>query len=226
MGKNLLGIDDLVNNPSARVPVCLCLDTSASMYGRPIEELTAGVKLFYDTIRNDEIALYSAEICIVTFGYRAECIQDFTSIEYQTEIPPLIPRGNTLMGEAVNIALDLLEKRKKEYRNLGIEYYQPWLILMTDGAPTGEPSELKRAINRTKIAATQKKLTVFPVGVGCNADMETLKEFSVPGRPPLRLQGLKFQAFFQWLSQSVSQTSQSMPGEKVTLGDISGWAEL
>lgn len=31
MRDNLLRLEDLVNNPTARVPVCLCLDTSGSM---------------------------------------------------------------------------------------------------------------------------------------------------------------------------------------------------
>ena len=72
MNNKLLRMEDLVNNPTARVPVCLCLDTSGSMDGDPIRELRAGVKLFYDAIRDDEVALYSAEICIVTFGGSAE----------------------------------------------------------------------------------------------------------------------------------------------------------
>ena len=42
-----IGADDLVDNPTPRVPVSLCLDTSSSMGGSPIEELIRGVNLFY-----------------------------------------------------------------------------------------------------------------------------------------------------------------------------------
>ena len=31
MSNDLLRIQDLVNNPTPRVPICLCLDTSGSM---------------------------------------------------------------------------------------------------------------------------------------------------------------------------------------------------
>ena len=57
--------------------------------------------------------------------------------------------------------------------------------------------------------------------------MNVLARFS-PKRPPLRLQGLKFKEFFAWLSQSVSRTSQSTPGESVKLDvdGIKGWGEL
>lgn len=229
MDNNLLvRLEDLVNNPTARVPVCLCLDTSGSMDGQPINELNEGVRLFYEAIKEDETALYSAEISIVTFGgNNAECIADFASLELQPNAPKLLASGMTPMGEAVNMALDLLERRKDEYKDRGVDYYQPWLVLMTDGEPNGDKSELSRAINRTVELVNQKKLTVFPIGIGAYADMNVLGHFS-PKRPPLKLQGLKFREFFAWLSKSVSKTSQSTPGESVKLDveGIKGWGEL
>ncbi len=228
MDNNLLvRLEDLVNNPTARVPVCLCLDTSGSMGGIPIDELNEGVRLFYEAIREDETALYSAEVSIVTFGGYAQCIVDFASLEVQPDAPTLTANGMTPMGEAVNMGLDLLEQRKDEYKDRGVDYYQPWLVLMTDGAPNGDSAELSRAINRTVDLVNQKKLTVFPIGIGSDADMDVLAQFS-PKRPPLKLQGLKFREFFAWLSKSVSKTSQSTPGESVKLDvdGIKGWGEL
>lgn len=251
----LLRMQDLVNNPTARVPVCLCLDTSGSMSRvvggeiestgeqvfedgqmwdivtggvTAIEELSEGVQAFYDELRSDEVAQYSAEVCIVTFGgHSPRLIVDFANIDRQPELPELIADGDTPMGEAVNLALDCLEKRKSEYKSKGVDYFQPWLILMTDGAPNGNPGELSRAISRTVEMINGRKLTIFPIGIGDEADMATLARFS-PKRTPLRLKGMRFKEFFQWLSQSVSRTSQSMPGEKVNLDvdGIKGWGEL
>ena len=216
-----------MNNPTARVPVCLCLDTSGSMGGMPIDELNEGVRLFYEAIREDETALYSAEVSIVTFGGNAQCIVDFASLEVQPNAPTLTAYGMTPMGEAVNIGLDLLQQRKNEYKERGVDYYQPWLVLMTDGVPNGDSTELSRAINRTVDLVNQKKLTVFPIGIGSDADMDVLAQFS-PKRAPLKLQGLKFREFFAWLSKSVSKTSQSTPGESVKLDveEIKGWGVL
>ena len=254
MDKNmLLRIEDLVNNPTPRVPICLCLDTSGSMDaiqgectltgetifkdGRTwnvatggttrIAELQKGLEAFYSAIRDDEIAVYSAEICIVTFDSKAACVMDFANIERQTELPTLTTNGDTAMGEGVNLALDLLEKRKQEYKDKGVDYYQPWLVLMTDGVPNGSVSELDRAVCRTVEMVNNKKLTVFPIAIGNESDISALARFS-PRRPPLKLQGLKFQEFFAWLSKSVSKTSQSTPGEtvKLDLEGIKGWAEL
>ena len=224
----LLRMEDLVNNPAPRVPVCLCLDVSGSMEGNPIDELNQGVRLFYDAIKDDEVALYSAEVSIVTFGGSdASCIVDFASLELQPNPPYLSASGMTPMGEAVNLALDLLEQRKKEYKDKGVDYYQPWLVLMTDGEPNGDSRKLQTAIERTCSMVNSKKLTVFPIGIGSGADMNTLAKFS-PNRSPLKLQGLKFKEFFEWLSKSVSKTSQSTPGENVKLDveGIKGWGEL
>ncbi|MGN1119516.1 MAG: VWA domain-containing protein [Oscillospiraceae bacterium] len=223
----LLRREDLVENPTARVPVCLCLDVSGSMSGKRIEELNSGVKLFYDALKADGVAAYSAEISIVTFGSSgAKCMADFASLQLQTDPPVLMASGLTPMGEAVNMALDLLDARKQEYKEVGVDYFQPWLVLMTDGEPNGSSEELSRAIGRTSELANQKKLTIFPIGIGVDANMETLARFS-PRRPPLKLRELRFQEFFQWLSRSVSKTSQSMPGEKVYLdADVGSWGEI
>lgn len=219
--------NDLADNPSTRVPVILCLDTSGSMGGDPIDELNKGVQLFYDAIRDDEVAVYAADIGIVTFGDTASCLSDFTGISDQSSAPTLTASGLTPTGEAVNMALDMLERRKREYKNNGIEYFQPWLVLMTDGKPNGSSSELARAITRTTDMEANRKLTIFPIGIGSEADMDSLSQFSHK-RSPLKLQGLKFREFFSWLSKSVSTTSQSTPGETIPLDleGIKGWATL
>lgn len=98
---------------------------------------------------------------------------------------------------------------------------------MTDGEPNGDSRKLQMAIDRTCCMVNSRKLTVFPIGIGSYADMGTLAKFS-PNRSPLKLQGLKFKEFFEWLSKSVSKTSQSTPGENIKLDveGIKGWGEL
>lgn len=221
----LMRNDDLLNNPTTRLPICLCLDVSGSMAGAPIDELNQAVKLFYDEIRNDEIAVDSAEICIITFGSKVECLADFATLEVQPYAPHLYAEGRTLMGEAVNMGLEFLDQRKSEYKAKGVDYYQPWLVLMTDGGNNGNPGELDRAMGRTQQLVMQNKLTVFPLAVGGGADANTLQQFS-PTHPVLRMNGLRFKEFFKWLSKSVSKVSQSSPGEQIDFFKnlkIDGW---
>ena len=223
----LIGINTPnMDNHHARVAVCLCLDTSGSMSGHPINELNAGVSLFYNAVRRDSMASASAEIAIVTFGQGGvKCIQDFATADDAQ--PPLMKAdGQTPMGEAVNLALDLLEARKEQYRNTGTEYYQPWLVLMTDGKPYGgEESELVRAKERVAQMINDGKLTVFPIGIGKDADFSTLFDFSSPKRKPVKLKGLNFRKFFEWLSASMHNVSVSRPGDEVRFPDPTLWAE-
>jgi len=255
MSNFLIDLNDLENNPTTRVPVCLCLDTSGSMSrvvrgnventgetcfvdGKTwnvvkggitaIKDLNDGVHSFFDAILSDEVAMYSAEVCIITFGGNGpKVISDFKTADQQDLSFSLSANGDTYLGEAVNMALDKLEKRKEEYRNKGVDYFQPWLVIITDGEPNGSPAELEKAITRTQNMVNNRKLTLFPLGVGPEADMSTLAKFS-PKRTPIKIKETKYNEFFEWLSQSVVSTSQSMPGEKIKL-DISkmeGWGEL
>jgi len=212
----ILSQEDLVDNPTARVPISLVLDVSGSMSGEPIRELQAGVQMFYEAIRDDEIAQYAAEISIVTFGSQAQRTVDFMSIERQ-DVPALVADGTTAMGQGVNLALDLLEVRKGDYQRAGVDYYQPWMVIMTDGEPT---DDISRASERVRTLCETRKLSVFPIAIGAAANMDILAMLS-PGRPPLRLKGLNFKEFFLWLSRSVSRVSQSTPGETVPL-DLAG----
>jgi uncharacterized protein YegL len=171
------------------------------------------------------MARYAADIAIVTFSDVARIDADFGSAERGA--PPIYIHsgGGTSIGGGVELALDILERRKTQYRETGVDYYQPWLVLMTDGAPTDQTHHA--AGSKVSDMVRQKKLSIFPIGVGSQADMQTLGLFS-PTRPPLRLQGLRFAEFFEWLSRSVAATSRSTPGEVVKLDveGIKGWGEL
>lgn len=217
---------ELTVNPTPRVPICLVLDTSGSMSGEPIIELNQGVNLFFESIKADEIAQWAADICVVEFNDHARKVLDFDSVHKQI-MPNLSASGRTAMAQGVNTALDLLEERKNEFAKFGVDYYQPWMVLMTDGEPTDSTFDVDRAAQRACELIENKKLTIFPIGIGQDANMNQLKKFS-PIRPPLRLKGLNFSDFFEWLSASVQRVSQSTPGEKIELNfeGIKAWGEL
>lgn len=217
--------DDLLTNPSSRVPVGLCLDVSGSMAGDPIDELNEGIRVFFEALRNDAVSKASAEVAIVTFSDVADLHLDFQSLDRVGAPPVLTAGGTTDLGGGVGMILDKLEARKNEYKQAGIDYFQPWLVLMTDGQPTTQSHPV--ASRRTLDLESQAKLVVFPIGVGSGADMNVLSTFSSK-RQPLRLRGLNFPQFFEWLSRSVVKVvSTSRPGEKTqTDKDISGWINL
>jgi uncharacterized protein YegL len=203
------------------------MGASPHTVGVPIDELNEGVRHFFDAVKNDQVAKYSAEIAMVAFSSVVGKVLDFDFVE-RSEPPTLeleLEYGGTSIGKAVKLALTLLEDRKKQYKEVGVEYYQPWLVIMTDGMPTDD--EHIAVSNKVRTLINNKKLTVFPIGIGDGADMEMLGLFTVK-RPPLKLKGLKFREFFEWLSQSACTVSRSNPGDRIEL-DTDGiytWGEL
>jgi len=235
MIKDLMLVDkELADNPTTRVPVCMVLDCSPSMSGetrygapieqmnpRPIDALNEGIRHFFTTVKEDDRARWAVEIAIVAFSGTAEMVLDFASIDRQT-IPTLeveMRNGGTSIGTAVRLGLELVDNRKKKYKKAGTTYFQPWLVLMTDGYPTDKTHfEIAEEVSRRVM---DKKLTVFPIGIGKAADLNVLKMFS-PKRDPLRLKGLRFQEFFEFLSNSVVAVSHSTPQDPAELDYASG----
>lgn len=218
----MVGQPEFVENPENRCPVVLLVDTSSSMQGPPMEALNQGLSAFQKAILQDEQATLRVDVAIVSFG-PVELVQDFVTID-QLEFPHLEAYGLTPMGEAINYALDLLERRKETYRSNGIQYYRPWVLLITDGAP--DPSSpWKPAAQRVRDAESQRKLSFFAVGVQ-GAKMEILRQIAPPERPPMLLNGLDFPSMFLWLSDSMVRVSSStVGGEMVALPPV-GWGQI
>ncbi|BDA72475.1 hypothetical protein CAL7716_066410 [Calothrix sp. PCC 7716] len=213
--------DDLIDNPTPRCPCMLVLDVSASMDGEPINELNEGVNQFIQAVLQDDFASYAVDVGVITFGGTAQEVVPIKSVQ-QVEVPTLYTTGNTPMGEAVNKAIEVLEKRKQEYKNSGVSYYQPWLVLMSDGEPT---DNYKAAANKLRHLAETKKMLVIAVGIGNDCNLSKLSEFCPSDNPPKQLTGLKFQEFFKWLSQSVGEViTKSTPGVSfIATVSTNGW---
>jgi uncharacterized protein YegL len=218
----MVGQPEFVENPENRCPVILLVDTSSSMQGAPMAALNTGLEAFQDAILQDEQAALRVDVAIVSFG-PVELVQDFVTIDHFVP-PTLIAQGLTPMGEALTYALDLLEDRKQTYRTNGIQYYRPWVFLITDGAPN-PTSPWQQAAQRIREAEAQRKMSFFAVGVQ-GADIYTLSQIAPVERPPLMLNGLDFKSMFLWLSDSMVRVSSStVGGDMVALPPV-GWGQI
>lgn len=215
-----ISFDDLefAINPEPRCPVVLLLDTSGSMSGIPIQELNQGLQQFWEEVCSDTLAAKRVEVAVVTFG-PVKVVQDFAVLT-QSQPPTCSAEGVTPIGEAIVKGCGMLQDRKKLYKQNGISYFRPWMILMTDGSPTDDISDASEAI---ALGEKDKALAFFAIGIS-DADMQVLGNLSV--RQPLHLKGLNFKEFFSWLSASVTSVSQSTPGDIIPLKSPSGWAEV
>lgn len=213
---------ELVENGATRVPVVLCLDISGSMYDC-IGDLNAGVAAFYESIRSDETARAACEIAIVTFSSTVEVVEDFQSVNHKQN-PTFSAYGGTDMTGGVEKALELLEARKQKYKDTGTDYFQPWLVIMSDGEPN-DMTSVRVLQERTKQMEAEKKLTVFGIFIGNDSGKETLAGFSKRGA--MSLKGTNFKEFFEWLGRSVSIVGKSQKDETVDLDqDVGGWLKI
>ncbi|HSU13904.1 vWA domain-containing protein [Longimicrobium sp.] len=213
---------EFAENPEPRCPCVLLLDTSGSMQGAPLDAMLAGLEAFRFDLAVDPLAARRVEVAVVAFDNRIRVVQDFVSPD-RFDIPFLNAEGMTHIGAAIEKALEMVEERKQRYRAYDVAYYRPWIFLVTDGEPQGEPPEaVERATQRLREAETKKQVAFFAVGVE-NANMEALARIAV--RQPLRLKGLDFREMFVWLSRSMQSVAHSRPDETIKLAPT-GWAEL
>jgi uncharacterized protein YegL len=189
------------------------------MAGDPIRQLNTGLQQYQQELAGDGLASKRVEIAVVSFGGHVVTNVDFVTADHFAA-PNLSPGGDTPMGQAIIRAIDMLRLRKETYRLNGVAFYRPWIFLITDGEPTDNWTD---AAGRVAEGERAKAFSFFAVGVQ-GANVEKLKQISV--REPLRLDGLKFQALFQWLSNSQRAVSQSKPGEDVPLRSPAGWAKI
>lgn len=205
---------EFADNPEARCPCVLLLDTSSSMEGEPILALNHGLKAFKADLCKDPLASRRVEVAVVTFDSEVRVVQDFVTAD-QFEPPGLLTHGETLMGSGIGKALDMVAARKAQYRFAGVLYYRPWIFMITDGEPQGEPPEVvAQAAQRVRQEEEQKKIAFFAVGVE-KANMTKLSEIAV--RTPVKLRGLGFVEMFVWLSRSTQVVLHSKTDEQVAL---------
>ena len=224
------------NNPEPRCPVVLLLDTSSSMQGQPIKELNKGLKTFEGAIKTHQRASLRVEVALVAFGspVRAVDVQggegtlSFDDVErvFVTAdsfvAPTLEAKGNTPLGAGMRHALKLLKECKDMYRQNDVDYFRPWIFLISDGEPNDDGWE--KAAAEARAEEDRKGVSVFAIGVE-KADMEILARFSKRG--PLKLQGLAFENLFLWLSSSMDQVANSNPGDdQIRLTSVEDWATV
>lgn len=222
---DLLKLEDAVEfaeNPEPRCPCVLLLDASGSMQGEAMEALNEGLRAFKEQLNGDNLARKRVEVAIVSFGSDVKVVQDFVTADL-FEPPTLSAQGLTHMGGAILQGLDMIEARKGQYRNNGVSYYRPWVFLITDGEPQGEPdSVVEQATQRIRDDEASKRVAFFAVGVEA-ANMTRLSQIVV--RSPLKLTGLNFKELFIWLSASMQRVSQSKPEDQVALPPP-GWGTV
>ena len=146
--------------------------------------------------------------------------QAFVTVD-KLEPPVLDADGGTPMGEAVQRSLGLLRERKEIYKQNGLDYFRPWMFVISDGKPTdkgweaaGGPDQAGGAAQGRHFLWRRRRKR----GHACSIPFSDVRQ-------PLKLRGLAFDELFMWLSKSLSAIAHSRPGEQTPLPPV-GWGSV
>jgi uncharacterized protein YegL len=201
-GEGLLAYDlEFTESPEPRCLCLLLLDTSRSMEGAPMAALNQGLEVLREQLLQVPLARKRVEVSILTFGAGVEIVQDFIAADLFRP-PVLQARGETLLGAGILLGLGHLESRTARCQLNEVPYSRPWVFLITDGMPQGEPLGTTRlAIQRVRSVESARQAAFFAVGVE-GANLPLLARIAV--RPPIQLRKFRFADLFTWLSASIA----------------------
>lgn len=157
-----------------RIPLVLCLDTSESMQGEPIELLNRALRDWVEELRNDTNLAHAVDVAVVTFGrggvttwrgpepLSGQDTDPFVSAR-AFRAPTLQADDLTPMGEALERVLELVDRRKVRMRQDGVHHARPQICLLTDGWPS---DEWKHLPDRLAEDARFRRYRLFAVGIG------------------------------------------------------------
>lgn len=226
-------------NHAIRVPVVILADVSGSM--EPLmSDLNRALYGFLASLKDDAVASKSAELCVLAFDYETRVVLEFDTAMNINSIPELMARGSTFTGKALRAGLDMCSERKSFYQQEGFDYYQPWLVLMTDGQPSAideawirqvninpdapeilkELSEISTTRSELHSLINEKKLNLINIAIGDDVDLEYLKSLHPANRAFKMTAETDFAKFFEWLGKSVKAKSNSQKGDAVKTAPI------
>jgi len=211
-----------------RTPTVLVLDTSGSMEKevpnssgsvRPrIDQLNNGLEIFKEEIEAMNEVKREIDVSIVTFGNGVSVRQEFSPVT-EWDVPTLTPGGKTPMGGALGEAFDLVEERKKEYRQSGIPYKRPLIWVLTDGEPTDiEPGTKQWNTLTQDIQAGEDndRFMLFIMTIGEDANTQMMEQLH---ERVIQLKEGMFKEYFQFLSNSVQSHSSTEKDEEFDITD-------
>lgn len=205
-----------VENFEQKCPVVFVIDRSGSMQGSPIQEVNNGMNSFMEGILSDPVTKSRLELSVVSYDNNINIERDFSLLKNDTKLPVLEAGGLTHTAEALQKAIDMIEERKDYYKQMGLTYYRPYIILLTDGYAS-DRNNLSNIANKIKDGTATKKFNFWGFGIE-GANMEELHMLSGANSIIQKIKDVdNLSTFFEWLSASMQKVSHSKEGDVVDM---------
>lgn len=204
------------NDP--HLPCVLLVDTSRSMCHH-MDSLNRAISSFRDSVCKNELSRQRVDVAVIQFNNVASIVQYFVPI---CDLPDITLKsgGRTAMGTGINMAIDIVKDRCQLYSRLGTPCFKPWIFMITDGSPWGEPkNEIEIARHRIKEEESRGsvgKLKFFAVAVD-NAKRDLLATLTTR---VIDLKEADFGSLFDWLADSMTAISISTVDDESKLNPL------
>lgn len=196
------------------MPVILLADVSGSMsaYGK-LTALNRAIAEMIATFADEQDLRAEIHVAAIAFGGDGARLHQPLQPASQIQWTDMEAKGPTPMGAAFELATRLLEDKAV----IPSRSYHPNLVLISDGQPTDERGCLcdnwKEPLQQLLNSERASKALRFAMGIGPDADEETLKAFLTgqhPEIPVFRADETRIQKFFRWITVTVTSRSRSV----------------
>ena len=214
---------DFNKSTKKRLPICFCLDVSGSMVSpmengqTRIEELNKTFQNFIETMKMDDVVAQSADIAVVTFGGKVEIVSPFAPLEKKTFSRINVnTRSFTPMGEGIITSLKLLNMRKEAYKKKGLKYFQPWLVVLTDGEPEGPDAQMhfEEALREVNQMESEGKIVVYNIALGDDVNFNNIGRLSTKHNEPIYANNTgDLKKFFTFLGSTLGSVTSGQTVE-------------
>ncbi|MFE3753617.1 VWA domain-containing protein [Nocardia tengchongensis] len=154
-------------------PVCLVIDVSGSMSGRPIDAVNQALPEMQRAVLEDPSTGEIARIAVVTFETNAHIALPLSDL-HETRIPPLSTAGLTNFHDAFVKARQAIESGIRGLGK-GTRFYRPVVFFLSDGGNTGPDWQPARHELTRRDSSYGAEVVAFGMG---EADRDTIGRVS------------------------------------------------
>lgn len=177
-------------NTAKRIPIIFLIDTSKSMAGYE-ELIKTSICKLYDSILSDRAVSSAVELSVLTFNndiFVHEQLCEIKRQERQGRSINIECTGNSLIGLALNVALQQLEDRIKVYaQNIPkVKYYVPIVFIISHGMSECSNDNTRKQEEEALVSAkafikkkvSENRLAIISVAIGNCCNLSLMRELT------------------------------------------------
>jgi len=203
--KDMSKLSEFTMSSARPLPVILLADVSGSMAANgKIEALNDAIAEMIATFAEEEDSRAEIHVSVITFGSEGAKLHKPLEPAGDVTWENMAAVGRTPMGDAFSIAQQLIEDREV----IPGRAYRPTIVLVSDGVPT---DDWKTPLASLLGSERASKASRFAMGIGEDADKETLKAFLADDEARVfeAHESREIKKFFRWVTMSVTTRSRS-----------------